>query len=362
MMKDSILILAAYGGPYEGNLIPSLRMLSKALAEQGIGTVMILQSKVKNYEWPKKLDWCQEVLFIDDIIQKDVFPVANLMRRYRFCFAHTHFSESKHIAILKLAMLLSGQHFPIVEHHHAQFPTPANPLKRFIKFRLMGGDYILGCGQSVAEGIRRSGLKNDITFVDNGLDFNRLGTCKERTPGRNLLMFGYDTHIKGTDIAIAACQMLLQEYPDLKLRVCVAVNMEKAKADVLSLLGEIPSWLELAGPTADIARYYEKANVFLSPSRTEGLCYSVIEAAYCGCTVIGSQIPGIQGVKIPHMVLVPPENPKALANAIRDMFNLPEAQHDELIQSLHQEAVDNYRLERWTEEMLAYFRSRKLIA
>lgn len=360
-MEDYILILAAYGGPYEGNLIPSLRMLSKALSQQGIGTVMILQSKVKNYEWPKKLDWCQEVLFIDDEIGKDAFAVAALMKRYRFRFAHTHFSESKHIAILKLAMLLSGKHFPIVEHHHAQFPTPANPLKRFIKFRLIGKDYILGCGESVAEGIRRSGLKNDISFVDNGLDFNRLGNCKERAPGHNLLMFGYDTHIKGTDIAIAACQTLLQDFPDLKLRVCVAVNMEKAKADVLRLLGQMPSWLELLGPTSDIARYYEKANIFLSPSRTEGLCYSVIEAAYCGCAVIGSRIPGIEGVKIPHMVLVPSESPEALAEAIRNMFTHTHEQHEELILALHQEAVENYRLERWTEEMLAYFRSRKLI-
>lgn len=360
-MNQSILILAAYGAPYEGNFIPSIRMLSRTLKEQNIDTVLILQKRVEKYDWAQKLDWCSEVLFISGSIASDVSKIAVLMKRHHFLFAHTHFAESKHIAMLKLAMLLSLQKFPIVEHHHIQYAYGGSELKRIIKAVLMHGDFLVGCGEAVGESLRNAKLLNDISYVDNAIDFSRLTTEKEHTHSNSILMFGHDFTRKGVDLALSACERLAVSFPELRLKICVAVGMDEMKKRLLELFTALPSWLELLEPTNHIQDYYTDAKVFISPSRIEGLCYSVIEAAYCGCAVIGSDIEGIREIQLADMKLVPKDDSHVLEQAIREIFQMPEEEFRVLTDSLHNQAVSYYRLNRWVGQMMDYYRKKELI-
>lgn len=361
-MKDAVFFYASFGASYEGNFIPSLRMLNEDLKAQGIVSVLFLPKEVRHNDWITRLCWCEEVVFFDGNFAKDAPLIASVIKRYNVRFIHTHFAESKHILALKLAMLLAAKQIPIVEHQHTQFPVPKNPLKRTLKFAILRNNYMLGCGKSVAEGLASSGIRNPVDYVDNALDFERLKNSGHAPKGQTLLMFGYNSHIKGVDLAMLACRELIKEFPNLRLQVCVAVNMDAARNSAVELLGSIPDWLQFLPPTQTIADYYRNATVFLSPSRQEGLCYSVIEAAYCGCAVIGSDIDGIHDIKLPSMKLIPRENVRALAESIREILEMSGTDYQHLTENLHNEAVESYQLERWSEEMMAYLRRNNLIS
>ena len=55
---------------------------------------------------------------------------------------------------------------------------------------------------------------------------------------------------------------------------------------------QLPSWVELIPPTDRVNELYQKADLMISASRTEGFSFSLAEAIYSGLPVIYSDIPG----------------------------------------------------------------------
>jgi glycosyltransferase involved in cell wall biosynthesis len=80
--------------------------------------------------------------------------------------------------------------------------------------------------------------------------------------------------------------------------------------------------LALLGHVDDIRTVWTQAHVAILPSRREGLPKSLLEAAACGRPLIATDVPGCreiarQGV---NALLVPPDDPAALAGAIETLM------------------------------------------
>lgn len=361
-MEKAVIFFATFNAAYEGNFIPTLRELAGQLKPRGYQTLLIFPQRVSQFDWTKKLHWCAEVKYLSGSIPADTRMLTELMKRYRIQLVHTHFVESKHLVEIKLARAACHQNFPIIEHHRAQFPVPGNPAKRTLKFRIMKDDYLLGCSKSVETGLKESGLKNkDIASIDNAIDFQRFPNAGKGLTNHSILMFGYNIRIKGVDVALLACRELVKEIPDLKLRVCVAAHMEEVTAGCKELLGELPPWLELLPPSADVGQYYNNANIFLSASREEGFCNAVIEAAFSRCSVVSSAIDGPKQLKLPDITWFESENSQNLANVLRSTFAMPDEDALALKNRLHNSAEENYQVSRWVRQVMEYYESRRLI-
>ena len=72
-------------------------------------------------------------------------------------------------------------------------------------------------------------------------------------------------------------------------------------------------------PIEDIATYYHKADMFLTSSREEGFCYSVVEAAYCKTIVVSSSISGVPK-DIPGELFFERENYSSLKKLIDEVY------------------------------------------
>jgi glycosyltransferase involved in cell wall biosynthesis len=73
-----------------------------------------------------------------------------------------------------------------------------------------------------------------------------------------------------------------------------------------------------------LADWYRAADLFVLPSRSEGVPNVLLEASACGCPWVASRVGGIS--EIAHLGqsrLVPPDDPHALAAAIRDSLGRP---------------------------------------
>jgi glycosyltransferase involved in cell wall biosynthesis len=84
--------------------------------------------------------------------------------------------------------------------------------------------------------------------------------------------------------------------------------------------------LIFTGPVHDVQRYFRLADVFVLPSRREGLPVALMEAMACGLPSVASRLPGATDVLIEDQVsgiLVPPEDAGAFAGAIAAILKEP---------------------------------------
>jgi glycosyltransferase involved in cell wall biosynthesis len=112
-----------------------------------------------------------------------------------------------------------------------------------------------------------------------------------------------------------AVQTLLAGEPD-------PANPASIPENVLANWQLIPN-LRLLGHVDDVRSVWGQAHVAILPSRREGLPLSLLEAAACGRPLIASDVPGCREIARHHInaLLVPVDEPEALANAIVTLMN-----------------------------------------
>ncbi|WFE61037.1 glycosyltransferase [Micromonospora sp. WMMD712] len=144
-------------------------------------------------------------------------------------------------------------------------------------------------------------------------------------PGRAVLVSvgTLDQLYKGVDILIEALALL----GDGAAHRLVHVGRGRYLPRLRRLAEErgVADRVEFAGwlPTPDdLRRRLDQADLFVMPSRTEGLPRALIEAMARGLPAIGSAVGGIPEL-LPPDCLVPPGDPAALAAALRGMLSDP---------------------------------------
>ena len=114
-------------------------------------------------------------------------------------------------------------------------------------------------------------------------------------------------------------------------------------------MGEVPEWVKILPPREDVASYYRAADLFISPSRAEGMTYSVIECAYCKCPMIVSDICGQGHARaIPGAKIVENENTEMLREAIIESITVDNSS----LEKAYNYVKENYSLDNWCNKIL----------
>ncbi|SDQ67863.1 Glycosyltransferase involved in cell wall bisynthesis [Quadrisphaera sp. DSM 44207] len=119
--------------------------------------------------------------------------------------------------------------------------------------------------------------------------------------------------VKGFDVLVGAARRLVTEL-DAEF---VVVGQGPERAALEQQAAGLP--VSFPGPLhepAAVADFLRTLDVFVLPSRSEGLPNAVLEAAACGLPVVSTRAPGIEGAAA-GAVLVPPDDAEALAGALR---------------------------------------------
>lgn len=362
-MKNTALFYMNYTAPYPGNFLASMMMLVKSLQAKNIKSHFIFPVSAQNCSWVPELTGAGiTVSFIPEGSKEKFRFFREVFRDKSILFLHLHFTDSMAERLLiKLVMLLCRNRRPIVVHYHNHYSYHANALKRAVKKASMHGDYLLGCSAGVAESLKNENLSNDIAFIENAIAFERLGSSRSGYGQRNFLQFGFDYERKGVDISLEAFKLLREKYDDLTLSISLSSNRKYVEDKITEKLGEIPAFIKLLPPTENIAAYYDEAAAFLSPSREEGFCYSAVEAAYCKCPVIASDISGQNGINVRGIIWCKSESPSDLADKIDGFLRLTEEEKSGLGSRLKEAALKHYDLSRWVTQIIAYYEERKLL-
>jgi glycosyltransferase involved in cell wall biosynthesis len=143
-------------------------------------------------------------------------------------------------------------------------------------------------------------------------------------PGPHLVAVGRLTKQKGFDILIDAMPHILERLPNARLTILGQGHLHKDLTRQAQRLGLTES-VEFVGFQKNPWTYLRHADLFVLPSRYEGTPNVLLEALALGKSVVAADCPGamreIQD-NDQRLVLVPPENASALAEAVVAMCRI----------------------------------------
>lgn len=208
--------------------------------------------------------------------------------------------------------------------------------RRQIKFQLRYADNIVAVNGSAMEMLQAWGVPQErIRLLPNGIDTDKVSPAQEKAPvrarllqsecdGANKTIFlfvGRVVHKKGIDLLLSAWADL----PPQTRREChlliVGDGPEKTNLSAQCERLGIGASVKFLGRREDVIDFYHAADAVVLPSRSEGLSNVMLEAMACGlpvvCTAVGGALDWVRSGE--NGVLVPPEDPAALARALEQV-------------------------------------------
>jgi glycosyltransferase involved in cell wall biosynthesis len=276
-----------YHSPYPGSFIPMLRAALRLGLERGLRAEAVFEEGARGRDWL-------------DAIAADEIPVrlvphgglaALLAEDDGPAILHVHFSALQ-IEAARAARRRERTwcwwHVHTVLHG-----GPLAVARNAVRFGVIGRsvEEMLCVAPDLADSVRsRLGPRAKVAFFPNAIDLARFRPAapEERRAARGrlglpedarvLMHLGRDWHGKGGDLYAEAVGRLAQRRDDV---VAVTVG---APAEVAGL--------RRLDQTPRVEDLYAAADVFVSPSRAEGMPFAVAEALACGTPVVASDIPG----------------------------------------------------------------------
>lgn len=268
---------------------------------------------------------------------KALFQTIRLIHEERIQIIHTHTSKAGFIG--RLAAILTR--VPVIVHtpHGHIFYSYYGPLltRFFIELERLAArwcDRIVVLTERGAEEhlAQRIGRPHQYVAIPSGVDIEAL---RSRLPSRQqarsqlgwddgdlfILGVGRLVSVKGFDVAVDAMAQVIKMVPNAHL-ILFGDGPERSKLVSLAREKGIGDRLTITGVSEDVSAYLAAADLFVAPSRNEGMGRSIVEAMSAGLPVVASQVGGIPSVITDGECgrLVPSENPDALAGALTELL------------------------------------------
>lgn len=162
---------------------------------------------------------------------------------------------------------------------------------------------------------------DSVIVLENGVDVNRFdGILPLDAAGGPLRRVGAVANlrrVKGLDVLLEAAARLAHEHPGVSFAVAGAGPERESLQRQLIELG-LRDVFRLCGSVADVPGFLASVEVAVLPSRAEGMSNAVLEYMAAGRAVVATDVGG-NGRLLEHGVhglLVPPDDPAALAGAL----------------------------------------------
>jgi glycosyltransferase involved in cell wall biosynthesis len=146
---------------------------------------------------------------------------------------------------------------------------------------------------------------------------------------RRIVLVGRLSPRKGTDVAVEALALLRAQGRDVELELCGSVfpgyEWYEEELRARSARPDLAGHVRFAGYTSPTWPALARAEVVLVPSRAEPFGNAAVEAQLSGRPVIASAVQGLAEIVTSGEtgLLVPPDDPEALAGAIAAVLDDP---------------------------------------
>jgi len=346
-----IVMLSPYFYPHTGGTEKYVRDLSTALIQEGNEVTVITNNLPKEKDAPahETLPEGIKVIRLDAVDLFHYLPVSwqfNLKMLEGFDVVHVHvpaFSFLRAVAGKIKQPLVVTYHCDVtVSEKYFGMPVPRWVVPPFegssnvyARMLLPKADAIYNTTETYAE---TSPVMKNIPHrvIPIGIFHEKIDEAQKKlnlTPDkknpRQILFLGRLAGNKGCDYMVKAMPMILNKFPDAKLIICGDGEEKAHILDLVTQFGIGPSITFLGTATFDklVELYYTSiAYVFPSINRLEAFGIVQLEAMANYTAVVASDIPGPNAVMEPGKsgLLVPKQNPEAIADAVNSLLADPE--------------------------------------
>jgi len=255
--------------------------------------------------------------------------LVRLVRRLRPDLVVTHLFK----ADVYGALAAIGTDIPLVSHKHNEDQFLLNPF-----FGALGLTTAVRCRRLVAVSdavarfhAERAGFPRErFVRVLHGIEGEPPGLPRAEMRRRfdieeRSLLLGTAARLtpqKGLDTLIRAVKRLI-EHDDRFRFSCLIAGVGEDRDRLISLCRSLglEERVRLVGRVTDIPAFLQALDIFILPSRWEGLGVVLLEAMANGCPIVATRVGGIPEVVEDGRTgrLVPPDDPRALAAAVLDL-------------------------------------------
>lgn len=260
---------------------------------------------------------------------RTILKLARFLKQEHIQVVNTHSSIDSWIG--SLAAKLAGTPV-LVRTRHINLPLKRNWLN-FVHYL---PDAIVTCGEAMRRQLTdRYGFPaNQLANIPTGIDFTRSQPSKSRDEARHalglarhayvVLMVGIMRGVKRHEVALRAFRELATAHPEAELLLAGEGPMLPDMQRLASELG-IADKVRFLGHREDVPDLMTAADLLLLTSRSEGVPQAVAQALGLGLPVVATAVGGVPELVIHEKtgLLVPPENPKATAEAMLRLVNNP---------------------------------------
>jgi glycosyltransferase involved in cell wall biosynthesis len=196
---------------------------------------------------------------------------------------------------------------------------------RIMQKVIVSNCYVVAISKVIENNFRKIGIReNQIFRVPNGIEIPHLP--HRRTNSNTKCFFAGNPHrdVKGVDILLQSWKTITSEVPGSRLYIAGGPVNQKLR-DYISERG-IDGSVTLAGQVENVREYLLNSNVFVLPSRREGMSNSLIEAMAYGLACVATDISGSEDLIENNIngILVPVDNVEELTKAIIYLLKNPE--------------------------------------
>jgi len=269
---------------------------------------------------------------------RGVWRLWKLLRRRKFDVVET-FTHDSNLLALPFAWL-AGVPVRIATHRGEieNFPLWREKLHSWI-INIGIADMLIAVSEQtrqkgIAEGVKPEkviAIPNGVTPFDTA-SIDRIQARKQLgLAGDNifLLAVGRLTYQKGHEFFVQAMPKILNRYPNVKAALCGDGPLYPQLENQIRKLGLVEH-VRLLGVQSNVAPLLVASDVFVLPSRSEGLSRALMEAMAAGVPVVATRVNGIKDLitdKV-HGLLVFPEDADALADSILQLLDNPQMMTD----------------------------------
>ncbi len=249
--------------------------------------------------------------------------------RERPQIVNIHFASPSALYFVALAPWLGYR--VVVTCHGSDILRPLPEDAPYLAQVIGGADAVTAVSDDIAAQLVDEGLAPRIApvVIANGVDthFWHPGPPRQAGDGDRLLVaVGRLERVKGFDVLIGACAALARRGCRARLVIIGEGSQHESLVQQVARLG-VQDMVHFAGRRSpeDIRAYLHEADLFVLPSRSEGMPLALMEAMATGTPAVAADVGGVADTAGNGARLVPPDDPEALAEAVADLLGDPDA-------------------------------------
>lgn len=195
--------------------------------------------------------------------------------------------------------------------------------------------------------------ENKVTVIHNGIDIVPFLNILEKRDGSRLRLglrtgeiaigsVGNIRNVKGYDLLVEAAGIICRNRPNVRIFQVGDGDLRESLADRCAELG-IENQISFLGPTNNVTEFLSALDIYVQPSRSEGLSNAIMEAMAAGIPVVATDVGGNRDLIRDKEtgLLVTPEDYEDLAAGLERLIREP------ILRNKYALAASSYLLEEY---------------